>query len=824
MNENVARIPIDLPDGGIEFVDPNEAMDASAAPFDANLAEYLDDDVLQRIGSDLIESIEADEDTREDWQNRIVRGIETLGALDSPMTDGAKAETSNEEGLDMLPEWASRVNHPMITQGVVQFQARAMAENFPAAGPAKCQVPGEAAPEDRERAERVAEFLNYQFTVEMPEAYEEMDKLLFWLPLQGSAFTKIFYDDAKQRPSLRMIMADDMIVPYHAESLADASRATVVLKYPGWRMYQLIDQGYFADVDPVPHTGGADDVGSSTLTDALDQLDGREAAVSEYLEDIYYVYEVHARLSIPGLDGDERDSIFDGTKPYIVHLDKNSHKVLRIKRNWREEDQFHRPVEYFTHFKYMPGAGFYGFGLLHLIGDLQKAATGALRSVLDAAHRNNMPSGFIARDAKMGGENWTPQPGEFLQVEVDAEDLNKGIVPLPFNEPSSALISLMGMLVDTGRDFMSTTEAMTGGDTGNTAVGTMLARIEQGHKVFSQIHQRTHRAVGHQLRILQRLNREFIVDDMGAGYPYNIKGDERRVFAEDFAGAVTIVPVSDPNIFSETQRHARYQATLDLAGQFPDLFDQRYLAEEGLRVIGYENPDEFLSDQDKVPRLDVVSEHDAMMRGLPVMAFIDQGHDDHMAAHEAWFMNLPEQFQSQMEGPYLAHMAEHYSFKARVEISQQLGVPLPPPDMTPSEYQKFNGIDPEMERQISAAVAMLMMQQQQQQIEQQGEQVDPEAEAAMMAQEQAMQQAQADMELKAQQAQASAQIKQGQAEAEIQIKAAQAQADAQRKDTEAQAQIELEAAIAQADQVRKDAESAAKIKREDRAAKQKPKK
>ena len=710
-NQNAELVAIEHEDGSITFEpEGGFADDQPPVGFGENLVPMLEESTLRFLGSELVDGVRADDQSRQEWRRRAVKGMRMLGLLDGPMAklddQGESAAEGDDDGLEKLKKWLSKSHSTLLAEGVVQSQARMMAELMPPAGPAKVVVPGDANQEARDQADRVSEYLNYQYTIEMPEAMEEMDRLFFWLPLWGSCFTKTYFDDAKERPTVRYIQPDDLIVPYHTTDLESASRITHVSTYPRHRMAELMEMGYFVDSKIEFANAEAGDDGDSTLSQAMEIVEGKRGTSSKFMDEIYKVYEIHARIGIPELDEleDEKD-IFGGSRPYIIHVEPSTQTILRITRNWSEDDPREEPLQYFSHFPYFPGPGFYGLGLMHLMGGNQETATGIQRALLDSAHRANSPAFFATRDLNLGDQSFTPGPGEVVQTEVSAQELKDGLLPLPFNEPSRGLMELLGIVTESTRRFMSITEEMVGAGDGNTAVGTTLARIEQGTRIFAGTHKRSHRALTHQLRILQRINADYMYDPDHQGYPYDVMGEEKRVYQADFSGLVRLVPVSDPNIFSESQRAARYQALIDLASRFPDQFNNRKLAEAGLKVVGYDDPDEFLIESGQMPYLDPISENDAIMRGLPVKAHYEQDHKAHMLAHQFFFDSLPDEFKQQHYGAYLAHMSEHLSLNARVELSTQLGQPLPPPDLDAEGWGQNPGIDPEIEQQIAAVAA-----------------------------------------------------------------------------------------------------------------------
>lgn len=670
--------------------DPQEpaARDPLIAGFDDNLAEFMTEADLAKIASELIEDYEADLESRKEWETRAAEGIKLLQVIDD----------KNEQ----VPfEGASRAGHPLLAEAVVQFNARALAETWPASGPVKGQVIGEETREKHEQRERVADFMNWQYTQEMREAFWEHDQMLFWLPFEGSAFKKVYNDLAVRRGRSMFVSARELVVPFTATSLETANRATHVLKkLPNdlkrdmrRRLYRECDISAPAEED------------RDRVEEAIDDTEGREP--DEAGDDTrHIILEMCVDYDLPGFDDVGDDGEATGIAlPYVISIEKESQKVLAIRRNWRPDDPEQRPRQYYVHYKYLPGLGFYGWGLLHLIGNLAKGATGTLRALLDSAQFSNLQGGFKAKDAKLDGDG-ALAPGEWRPTEMTADELSKAFYKVPYGEPSPTLFQLLGFLVEAGQRFANITETMVGDADNKGPVGTTVALIEQGSKVFSTIHKRIHKAMGEEFTLMAQLNYETLPE--GEPYPYTVGGDQRQVMRQDFDGRVDVVPVSDPNIFSSTQRIAQAQAVMQMASQPNSNVDMREAERRMLEALRVDEIDLLLPDHTEVPRLDAISENMALLHGKPIRTYPDQHHQAHMAVHQQWFATLPPEAQKMLQPAFLAHMGEHMAWDYRMKMQQMIGAQLPPaPDLhaqSPMEMVE-RPLPPEMERMLDQAAA-----------------------------------------------------------------------------------------------------------------------
>ena len=747
---------------GVVVVDfePSVRSGPIEAAHDENLAEHMDPGHLAAIGSQVLQMVEGDIDSRREWEERFVKGLKKLG-----ITEEIKGEAPFQG--------ASRVVHPILFEAGVQFQARAIKELFPPKGPVKARILGEVSRDKEDQRERVEDYMNYQYTEEMPEAFEEQDCLLLDLPFSGSAFKKVYVDPTLGRPTTVFVNALDLIVPYNARKLAAASRYTHRIRYEGNELLKLMHGGFYRKIQ-LAEGGVSPD--RTRAEEEIARSEGREETLQSY-DNEYEVYEVAINYDLPGFEHTDDDGEPTGIAlPYLITIEKESQQVLGIRRNWREDDPGMRKRTYVIHYKFLPGFGFYGLGLIHTIGGLAEAATGSLRALLDSAQFANLPGGFKAK-AKGGPSGDVPiAPGQWVDTELTGEDLKKHFMPLQYKEPSTVLFQLLGFLVEAGQRFAGTTEATVGDADNKGPVGTTLALIEQGSKVFSSIHKRLHRAQGEEFRLLKEINADTLVGE----YPYQVEGADRYVLPEDF-DAIDVVPVSDPNIFSSTQRIAQAQASLQMAESAPDIHNVTEAYRRMYQALDIDD-DGLLFDPDEVPRMDPVTENTAMLHGKPVRAFLDQHHEAHMAVHQHWFQQLPPLGQQAMEQAYLAHMGEHVALAYRNQMQAAMGFAIPLPELHgrgPVTYEDGQELPPHVENQIAAAAAQAVSQ--------------------MLP---APQQAQADPEAQA-------------AEAENARQDQLALADSRRKDAAAAADSARKDAIAQSDMARKDAQSRADLASKD---------
>jgi len=648
------EIDADTGEVTIDFGDEDDDEDSSPAGHDANLAESIDDGDLESLASDLIESFLSDRESRKEWATAYITGLDLLGM---------KIE-------DRTQPWAgaSGVYHPMLTESVVRFQAQAMSELMPASGPVRTKIMGKLTPEKADQANRVQTEMNYLITEEMHDYRDEMELMLFRLPLAGSAFKKTYYDPINEMPSSIFVPAEDLVVSYGASNLRVCPRFTHVMKKTDNEVRELQVVGFYRDVE-LPEA-------EKDLTD-IEQKYAELAGEEQTYEDDprRILLEMHVDIDLPEPFEDE-----DGVaRPYVITIDKTSKTVLSIRRNWKEDDAKKRKLMHFTHYPYLPGMGFYGTGLIHLIGGLAKSATSILRQLIDAGTLSNLPAGLKARSLRIKGDNTPLMPGEWRDADVTGGTLRESLFPMPYKEPSSVLYTLLGNVVEEGRRIGSVADIQVGDMSANAPVGTTLALLERSLKVMSGVQARLHAAMKQELRILARI----IHDHMPEQYAYEMDGDFNRV--EDFDGRVDVIPVSDPNAATMAQRIMQYQAALQLSQQAPQLYDMGKLHSQMLEVLGIQDASDIIKLPEDIKPMDPVAENMALLQQTPVKAFLYQDHEAHIAAHMA-AMQDPKIAQMVGQSPFagaiqaaaMAHITEHVAYQYRKEIEMRLGVPLPP--------------------------------------------------------------------------------------------------------------------------------------------------
>ncbi len=649
-------------EGGI-LIDFNP--DASAmeeVEFGENLAEHMEDDELGKISSELVSQYNSDKESRKDWEESYIKGLDQLGMkIDD--------RTSPWEG-------ACGVTHPILSEAVVRFQSQAIGEIFPAGGPVKTRVVGKMTPEKEQQSKRVQNYMNYLTTEVMSEYRPETEKLLFSLPLAGSAFRKVYWDPNMDRPCAMFIPSEDLVVSYGASSLMTCERITHVLKRNANDIRKLQVSGFYKDID-------LQDDGTSTsrIKEKYDQLTGESPSYDS--DSRYTILEMHVDLDLAGFEDKDEDCECTGIAlPYVVTIDQGSRSVLSIRRNWMEDDENRTRREHFVHYEYVPGLGFYGFGLVHMIGGIAKSATSILRQLVDAGTLSNLPGGLKSRGLRIRGDDTPIAPGEFRDVDVPSGSIAENISFLPYKEPSTVLANLLGNIVEEGRRFASLTDLNVSDMNQEAPVGTTLALMERSMKVMSAVQARLHAAMKHEFKILEQIVR----DHSPHAYPYDLDGDE-VMKPEDFDDRIDVIPVSDPNSSTMAQRIMQYQAALQLAGTAPQLYDLPKLHRQMLEVLGIQDADQLIPLEDEIPSRDPVSENMNLIMGDPVKAFMWQDHEAHITAHmsAAQEPRMAELLSMApdagvKEAALAAHVGEHLAFQYRREIEKQIGVPLPPPN------------------------------------------------------------------------------------------------------------------------------------------------
>lgn len=634
--------------------------------FYGNLVPAINRNELAVAATDIIEWVKVDERARAPWLRRFEAGIKASGLLQ---------EREISEADDII-DAAMAITHPLIIEACVQFQSRAIQEMFPPAGPVKGTVNGHATEALRDQADRVADYLNYQITKEDKTYFWDVDQMLFMLPLTGSAFKKSYYDPEWRTVRSVLCKATDILLPYTVTNLYDATRITHRIPMPHNRLLRLQASGYYSDVTvPTPSDASGD---WSSLGSVIDRADDKEYSIAEGDAE-HRLLECHCMYQFESL-GDEF------AVPYIITVDQETEQVLGVRRNWREDDDLQRPMLRFTQYKYLPGLGAYGFGLFHAIGGLGEAATGIVRMLLISAAYNALPGGFKSRDAKMAG-SVKLKPGEFQDVDMTYEELQKAFWTPQFRDPGNAFPTLLQAIVEAGQRFSSTTEAMVGDASNNGPVGTTLALIEQGSKIYSAIHKRLHRSAGEEFEIRFELNAQHLPDQ----YPYAVNGKSRMVMRADFSDAVSVTPVSDPNIFSSAQRIAMAQGQLELANSAPGMYDLYEAHRRMLEAMRTPDIDDLLPDPNTIPHADPVSEGSYLLVGKPIRAHEDEAHDAHLAVHASQlqqFQAMPPEISGNAINALLAHMAEHAAIQYRIQMAMQMGIDLPALDLASKQREE----------------------------------------------------------------------------------------------------------------------------------------
>tara|TARA_R110002153_G_scaffold222571_1_gene375011 strand:- start:4044 stop:6488 length:2445 start_codon:yes stop_codon:yes gene_type:complete len=644
-----------MPEESILEIVPDEGES-----FYENLAEIFEERDLRNIGLDLLSDFEEDESSREEWLDTFVKGLELLGIK---TTDRSQPFPG-----------ASGVHHPLLSESVAQFQAQAYKELLPADGPIKTQLVGVETDEKVQQAERVQEFMNYQLTYNMEEYDPELDQMLFYLPLSGSAFKKVYYDPAKQRAVSSFVMAEDFIVSYTTQDLMSCERATHSITMTENQIRKLQLAGLYADIEiGSPATMYEND--TAGVKAKIDELSG---VVKPNSSDTYTVLEMHVDLDLEGFEDIGEDGEETGIAlPYIVTIIKENANVLSIRRNYSPDDPLKEKIQYFVHYKFLPGLGFYGFGLIHMIGGLTKSATSILRQLIDAGTLANLPAGFKARGLRIRDDDQPIQPGEWRDVDAPGGALRDSLMPLPYKEPSNVLAQLLGVLVESGQRFANIAD-MKIGDMGQEApVGTTIAMLERGSKIMSAIHKRLHYGQKMEFKLLARVFSEYLPPE----YPYDVVGGSRIIFATDFDAKVDVIPVSDPNIFSMSQRIMMAQTQLQLAQSAPELHNLREAYRKMYTALGVQEIDKILEPEMQSTPKDPIKENEDSLMGESLKAFIEQNHDAHIQAHMAFMQNPMVQQNPQAIAALQAHIQEHQAMKYRVQIEQilaQQGIQLPP--------------------------------------------------------------------------------------------------------------------------------------------------
>ena len=733
---------VTLSDGSVEITLIPDAAPTDMLPFDTNLAEHLDDSILQSLSSDLIGLIDSDMDSRKEWADTYVKGLDVLGFK-------YEERTTPWEG-------ACGVHSTVLAEAAIRFQAETMSETFPAAGPVRVKVLGEETREKTEAAERVKADMNYELTEVMVEYRPEHERMLYSLGLAGSAFKKVYFDPNIGRQVAIYITAEDVIVPYGASHIETAERVTHVMRKTKNEIRKLQASGFYKDIElgePTPYHSD------------IEEKKAEDSGYSITDDDRYSLYEIHADITIEGIDEDD-DEI---AKPYIITLDRGTGEVLSIRRNWNPDDMLMLKRQHFVHYVYVPGFGFYGLGLIHIIGGYAKAGTSLIRQLVDAGTLSNLPGGLKSRGLRIKGDDTPIEPGEFKDVDVPSGSIRENIMPLPYKEPSQTLLALLNQITTEGRRLGAISDMNISDMSANAPVGTTLALLERTLKPMAAVQARVHYAMKQEFKMLKAIMSEYAPTD----YAYQPARGAVTARQDDYM-AVDVIPVSDPNSSTMAQRVVQYQAVLQMAQQAPQIYDLPQLHRQMIEVLGIKNADKLVPIKDDAKPTDPLSENMDVLNLKPVKAFIYQDHEAHIAAHQAFLQDpmiggmLQQNPQAkQMLASLQAHIAEHLAFMYRKKIEERIGADLPTPNT-----QLPEDIEISLSRLVSQAATELT---------QKGKQEQAQKQAAEKAQDPIVQMQQADIQIKQEEVKRKAEKDRLDAElraAEIKRKSRKDQADA----------------------------------------------
>jgi hypothetical protein len=731
---------VSISTGGMEItLEPGKEYDGD---FESNLAEVLDEGVLQDIASDLCELVDADVNSRKDWAETFVKGLEVLGLQYEERTQPWNG--------------ACGVYSTILTEAAIRFQSESIMETFPAQGPVKTEIIGAITKMKEEAAERVRTDMNYRLTEQMPEYRPEHERLLYSLGLAGAAFKKVYYDPGLGREVAMFIPAEDVIVPYGASNLNNAERVTHVMRKTENEIKKLQVAGFYRDIE------------LGEPVNILSDIEKKKAEQQGYKttdDNRYQIFEIHTELDIEGMEDVGEDGEPTGIAlPYVVTIDRGTNEVLSIYRNWNPEDERKLKRQHFVDYCYVPGFGFYGLGLIHIIGGYARAGTALIRQLVDAGTLSNLPGGLKARGMRVKGDDTPIAPGEFRDVDVPSGTIKDNVMTLPYKEPSGTLLTLLNQITEEGRRLGSIGEMKVSDMSANAPVGTTLALLERQLKTMSAVQARVHNSMKQEFKLLKNIIRDYAPDD----YEYDPESGNRNAKQADY-DIVEVIPVSDPNSSTMAQRIMQYQAVIQLASQAPQIYDLPNLHRQMIEVLGVRNADKLIPTSDDQTPKDPVSENMAFLNGKPTKAFIYQDHEAHIAAHQA-FMQDPMIAQTIGQNPMaqkiqaaaMAHIAEHLAFKYRKNVEEQIGVPIPAPDSTLPE-----DVEVELSRLVAQGAAQLLQLNQAQ---------AQQAQAQQQAQDPLIQMQQAELQIKQIEAQAKAQKMQ----ADTQIAQAKLQLEAQR--------------------------------------------
>lgn len=717
----------ELPDGSVEVdLDPDSKQRDDEGEFGENLAEFIDEGALQMMAGELLDLVETDVTARKEWADTFVKGMEVLGFQYEERTD----------------PWdgASGVFSTVLAEAAIRFQAETMSETFPAAGPVRTKILGKSTKEKEEAADRVKEDMNYQITERMVEYRGEHERMLYSLGLAGSAFKKVYFDPNIGRQTSVYISAEDVIVPYGTSHLEAAERVTHVMRKTENEIDRLQAAGFYVDCDLGEPTSMATDIETKKA---------EQSGFTLQDDNRYTLLEIHANLCIQGVDDEENDLM----KPYVVTIDKGTSKVLSVRRNWDEDDPLMLKRNHFVHYVYVPGFGFYGLGLIHIIGGYARAGTALIRQLIDAGTLSNLPGGLKTRGMRIKGDDTPIQPGEFRDVDVPSGNVKDSIMMLPYKEPSQTLLALLQRITEEGRRLGAISDMNISDMSANAPVGTTLALLERTLKPMAAVQSRVHFAMKNEFKLLKGIIAEYAPDE----YVYEPETGHVQARRSDYA-LVDVIPVSDPNSSTMAQRVVQYQAVFQMAQSAPQIYDLPYLHRQMIETLGVKHADKIVPTSDDQKPRDPVSENMSALVGKPIKAFLYQDHDAHIAAHQA-FMQDPaimgaigqNPMAQQIMASLQAHIAEHLGFQYRKQLEEKLGVTLPPPDEDLPEE-----IEVQLSRLMADAGKQVTQARQQQAAQQQAQQ---QAQDPLFQLEQAkVQTKQTEVQAKAQKLQADAQL------------------------------------------------------------------
>ena len=684
--DNPTNEEVEVEEEAVISLPPEEGEEVTEEPeqdFYGNIAETIDDKALSQLASDLISEYQKDKESRKEWEDTYRNGLDLLGFKYKSTTQPFKG--------------ASNVTHPLLSEAVTQFQSQAYKELLPSDGPVKTKIVGLQNEMVEAQAHRVKDFMNYQIMEKMEEYTPEFDQLLFYLPLAGSAFKKIYYDALMERAVSKFIPAEDLVVPYFATDLKDAPRITHVLKQSENDLLKKMASGFYRQVDLMKPQKK-----DNKIQDKYNELEGvKPVETNDY---IYSVLEMHVDLDLSDYIADNEEDKINIKIPYIVTIEEGTRKVLSIYRNYKPEDPKFTRKEYFTHFKFLPGLGFYGFGLIHMIGGLSRTATTALRQLLDAGTLSNLPAGFKSRGMRIRDDDQPIQPGEFRDVDAPGGNIRDQFQLLPFKEPSTTLFNLLGFCVDAGRRFASIADMQVGDSNQQAAVGTTIALLERGSRVMSAIHKRCYYAMKQEFKLLASVIAEYLPPE----YPYAVYGAERIIKVADFDDKVDILPVADPNIFSMSQRVTLAQTQLQIAQSNPQIHNMYEAYRRVYEALGTKEIPQILKPDPKPFPKDPAMENMEALQMQPLTAFPEQDHDAHIAAHSAFMRTRMVQINPMVYANLQGHISQHVSMKASAEVMAMMQQDPNTAQMMQQNPQQFKVMfDSEVAKRVAQITAEL---------------------------------------------------------------------------------------------------------------------